>query len=158
MWPLMGQSWCNWRNLIMVGREMWRKTLKEAAVHMSLWERFANPTGNIWNIQVIIMLLLWQKFIFKYSWETPNNLPSALSVSLTLHAHGQIFVKTAFYTSVEAFSGIFVQCSGHSLSCCFTVSFSRQKNAMLHPQTVVKQILHQPTENTNRGCTFQANR
>lgn len=35
---------------------------------------------------------------------------------------------------------------------------SKQENTTLHPQTVVKQILHQLTENTTKRGTFQANR
>lgn len=33
-----------------------------------------------------------------------------------------------------------------------------RKMLPLHPQSVVKQVLHQLTENTNRRCVFQANR
>ena len=136
---------------------MRRKTWKDAAGHMSLWERFENHTGSIWYTQAIPTAVMKDVF-FKYGWETPNKLPSARSISFTLRAYGHIFFRTAFYSSVEAFPRLLVQCGDHSLSCFLQFQVSRQKNATLHPQRVVKQILHQITENTNKRCSFQANR
>lgn len=98
MWPLMGQSWCHWRNLIMVGRDTRRKTWKDAAGHLSLWERFANHTGSIWNTQAIPLLLLGKRYFSNMAEKRQTSFPQPQvfplpSMHMDTYSLGQLSIQ-----------------------------------------------------------------
>lgn len=140
------------------GWETRRKTWKDAVGHKSLWEICKSHRKHVKHSSNRPPIAM-KEFgcFFKYVWETPNKLPSALSISLTLHAYGHIFFRTAFYSCGGFLWGTCPVQQSFPFLLLYCFSLEAEKKLHCTHRQLWSRWLHQLPENTKRS-TFQASR